>query len=328
MERKLYTREDVVNFIGMNRHMVLTGDESLLSALPVGNWIGGTIPYFMDVQGGIFTKDKIFVDDFTSLGIDFRIIEFDEQNISGVATSGFRNGFTILLIPGESGILQEFAMNADSYPGIFRNPITGYVTGNDLNETNATPKVFNGTTAKCFSDKAIGIHVELPAAKIARVEIVNIFRPVEKADIITFPVSGFNQTKCFVNGEERLLIEYLDGQKYDTQFPLIVNQAGAYINKSFRMLNKETKEVKFFAPLLTGEKYMLAQKVEDYGARFEKEIGTIPQTEFVCNCILNHLYGKFEGKKINLNWKTTFGEVAYQLLNQTLVYLTIDEMEE
>lgn len=327
MERKLYTKEEVVKFIEANRYMVLTADENLLAALPKGNWIGGTIPYFMDNEGGVFTNEKIFVDDFTTLGLDFRIVEFDESDIREVANTSFENGFTILLLPGESAILEKYAMYSDNYENIFRNPVTGYVTGCDVKEMNtAVPKVFNGSSKKNYSGKAIALHVKLPDKKIARVEIVNIFKPIENSDIITFPETGFRQTECYINGIKRFLTDYLEEKKYDTQFPLIANQAGAIINKSFRAVNKETKEVTFFAPLQAYEKYMLAQKVTDYGKQFEQELHKIPQTEFVCNCILNHLYGKFEGKRINLNWKTTFGEIAYQLLNQTLVYLTIDEM--
>ena len=45
---------------------------------------------------------------------------------------------------------------------------------------------------------------------------------------------------------------------------------------------------------------------------------------FSCNCVLNYLYAGLEGKKTGeFNGPATFGEIAYQLLNQTLVYLTI-----
>ncbi len=45
-----------------------------------------------------------------------------------------------------------------------------------------------------------------------------------------------------------------------------------------------------------------------------------------CNCILNYQYGELEGRKIPpFTGPVTFGEVAYQLLNQTLVYVEITE---
>ena len=46
--------------------------------------------------------------------------------------------------------------------------------------------------------------------------------------------------------------------------------------------------------------------------------------EFSCNCILNYLYGELEGKVTEgMYGPVTFGEIAYQLLNQTLVYVRI-----
>lgn len=45
---------------------------------------------------------------------------------------------------------------------------------------------------------------------------------------------------------------------------------------------------------------------------------------FSCNCILNNLYGKLEGNVTPpFAGLVTFGEVAYHLLNQTLVYAEI-----
>ena len=45
---------------------------------------------------------------------------------------------------------------------------------------------------------------------------------------------------------------------------------------------------------------------------------------FSCNCILNFLFGELEGQKIgDLHGPVTFGEIGYQLLNQTLVVLRI-----
>jgi hypothetical protein len=42
---------------------------------------------------------------------------------------------------------------------------------------------------------------------------------------------------------------------------------------------------------------------------------------------LNYLYGKLEGRKTgDLTGPITFGEIAFQLLNQTLVYLEVTEV--
>jgi hypothetical protein len=45
---------------------------------------------------------------------------------------------------------------------------------------------------------------------------------------------------------------------------------------------------------------------------------------FACNCILNFLYSGLEGKITEgMYGPITFGEIAFQLLNQTLVYLDV-----
>ena len=50
----------------------------------------------------------------------------------------------------------------------------------------------------------------------------------------------------------------------------------------------------------------------------------IENPQFVCNCILNFLHANLEGKKSgDVATAMTFGEIAYMLLNQTFVYLTV-----
>lgn len=45
---------------------------------------------------------------------------------------------------------------------------------------------------------------------------------------------------------------------------------------------------------------------------------------FSCNCILNHLYGQLEGQRTGrFTGPMTFGEIAFLLLKQTLVYLAV-----
>ncbi|MCB0414559.1 MAG: hypothetical protein KDD50_09505, partial [Bdellovibrionales bacterium] len=86
------------------------------------------------------------------------------------------------------------------------------------------------------------------------------------------------------------------------------------------------KVVNFYAPVFPNVEYKLAKPIENYASQFEK---SIPQEAgdltFSCNCILNFLYGELEGKQINVNGPMTFGEIAYQLLNQTMVYVTLDK---
>jgi hypothetical protein len=71
----------------------------------------------------------------------------------------------------------------------------------------------------------------------------------------------------------------------------------------------------------------ILQGIEDYEAAFRAKLGGIEDAAdyvFVCNCILNFLYGGLEGKDLGgLYGSVTFGEIAWQMINQALVYLRV-----
>jgi hypothetical protein len=72
--------------------------------------------------------------------------------------------------------------------------------------------------------------------------------------------------------------------------------------------------------------YKHAKPVTNYVEEFTSQMpkGSTDNILFSCNCILNYLYSELEGKKTSdVTGPMTFGEVAYQLLNQTLVYLSV-----
>ena len=52
MESQLYSVEKVKDLINEGRVLALAGDERVLLQLPQGAWIGGTIPYFIDIDKG------------------------------------------------------------------------------------------------------------------------------------------------------------------------------------------------------------------------------------------------------------------------------------
>jgi hypothetical protein len=89
----------------------------------------------------------------------------------------------------------------------------------------------------------------------------------------------------------------------------------------------DSNKITFFAPVFEGVKYRHAKPVGDYAERFlaaiPKDIGP---TVFCCNCVHNFVYGALEGRGTgSLQGPMTFGEIAYQLLNQTLVHVTVSK---
>lgn len=330
MERKLYTIEEVKNFIAKGCQMVLNADEEALKQLPKGNWIGGTTPYFMNTDKGVFSKDLIFVDDFTNVGVDFKIEEFDVGTMPQIANNSFKNGFTVLILPFEKEVYHEFAYHSLSYDGIFNNPVVGFVAGCDFDllET-AEAKVVNGLSNELSSDKAIALHVKLPGNKIARTEILNLDNIQPDSDTIVFPETSFTQSNCLINGKDTNIAEYLDeiGYIQKAPRPLIASTNGALINRDIKVINTEKKEVTFFSPVYEGDEYFLTDIITDYERLFNQRLEEIKQKSFYTSiCVSYYLLGQLEGKKINTVGAFAFGEIAFQLLNKTLVLLEIDDV--
>ena len=324
-ENKLYPISDVVAMINAGKVLSLAGDEQVLSQLPKGNWIAGTIPYFMDAEKGQFSQTMIYVNELTDAE-NFKIASYDENSISNLTKDSFENGYTILIIPPFQKVHTVFSMTAADMDGLYDNPIIGWMTGADLN-SDSTPKTYNGLLGDTTLDKAVAIHVELPTSKTARIEIVNVFQQDLKGAKIEFLADGFECTECLINGEKKNLAAYLKENNIDTKPPISSNNSGAVINVSFKEINHETGTVYFYAPIFKNTAYYFSLPVKDYVGDFESKLPEANQdVAFACNCILNYLYGELEGKSIKgFTGPITFGEIGYVILNQTLTYLVIEE---
>ena len=107
----------------------------------------------------------------------------------------------------------------------------------------------------------------------------------------------------------------------------MANYNGTKCNVGIRTLDIPGSKITFFAPVFEGVKYRHAKPVGDYAERFlaaiPKDIG---EAVFCCNCVHNYVYGELEGRHTGtLQGPVTFGEIAYQLLNQTLVHVTLSQ---
>jgi hypothetical protein len=102
------------------------------------------------------------------------------------------------------------------------------------------------------------------------------------------------------------------------------------INVSFNKICKEERKISLYAPVFHGVEYKIASPLNNFSDEFNAELAkTQIEPLFSCNCILNYLHANLEGKKTgNITGPITFGEIAYILLNQTMVYLTIEKKEK
>ncbi len=327
MENKLYEFDEVVAFIKQGFILALAGDEKALSKLPNGNWIAGTIPYFINADGGTFEQTKIFVNKL-STNTNFKIIDYSEKDIANIAKDSFDNGYSLLILPPFQKVHETYALQTENLEGLYNNPIMGWVAGTYLNSED-TPKTFNGQTGEISAEKGIAIHVELPENKFAQINIINIFEKNDESDEIKFYHDGFDASSCMINGKDQNLADYIIDNKINTQLPLQSDYMGAAINVSIKEIDAENKKVSFFAPIFKNNSYKFPKNVSDYTQEFGKHTKDIHvNNEFSCLCILNYLYGELENKKIiNFTGPATFGEIAYILVNQTLVTLSIEDYD-
>lgn len=91
-------------------------------------------------------------------------------------------------------------------------------------------------------------------------------------------------------------------------------------------MDAETDTVEFYAPVFPGVEYRVAQPVSDHVGAFESAMRQHRSAAVFSCCILNYLYAELEGKPSGLIGTVTFGEIAHQLLNQTVVRLLVRDI--
>ncbi|MBN2527811.1 MAG: hypothetical protein JXR76_15585 [Deltaproteobacteria bacterium] len=329
MKKVMFSVDDVADKIDNGERLLLAGDEALLSSLPNGTWIGGTIPYFMAENGGKFDEKKIFVTSFPDYVNLAAINQYNERSLRNVYTDIPDNGIGFIMMPATSQTHLSFSLNAPNYSNFALHPLIGWITGVNLAELGQkTAKIVNGESGEVLDDGALVMQLQLPPGKIAEVNIVNVFEQGD-GDVLVFPENGFQVKDALINGVKRNFAEYLLENSTDTRLPLVADYYGVNVNVSFQNINEAEGVVNLYAPVFKSIEYGQAKPVGDYVQRFSENRPkeSIEKIVFSCNCILNYLYSDLENRQTaGVMGPITFGEIAYQLLNQTLVYVTIDDV--
>jgi hypothetical protein len=234
-------------------------------------------------------------------------------------------------MPAASRIHKEFALKAPTFDGFASKPLIGWISGVPLEHLGKTlPKVFVGTNTSCLDNAAVVLSISLPKTTYATIGIINLFEE-GGGETLCFAEDGFNIKNVIVNGETHNFAEYLLKNRVDTKSPLVADVQGVKINASFQAINEAEGTVSLYSPVFRGVRYKIAKPVSNYVENFRAMVpdGLGKKVFFSCNCILNYLYSELAGKKTGgLTGPITFGEVAYQLLNQTMVYVTLEEIRQ
>jgi hypothetical protein len=319
---------EVQSAIAAGESLFLAGSREALSQLPRGNWVGGTIPYFMADEGGVVSEDRIFVTRVPDFALEVKAADYGRDNLADLYREAPDNGFTFLVLPASTEVHKIFAERAPSYDGFLLRPVVGWVAGVRVDRIGKeAPAVFNGKTGKSFEGRGAALHVALPANRVVDLEIVNIFES-GGGDLIQFEEAGFHVSNCLVNGKPTKFADYITRTAIPTEFPLVGDYNGSAINVSFQSVDAAEGVVDLYAPVFPGVNYHFAKPVEDYAGAFRKAIAAEEhEPAFACNCILNYLYGKLEGKKTgHITGPITFGEIAHQVLNQTMIRMHLPDV--
>ncbi|MDZ7909902.1 MAG: hypothetical protein U5N10_17935 [Gemmobacter sp.] len=325
MKNELLTPAEAAARIEAGAVMSIAGSADLMADLPKGAWIGGSTVYFMTAEGGRVDREHLFCTTFPE-GSTATARHLPTAALADIAQGYKPKGVTLTVLPAFSSAHARFAEDGAHYPGLFDQPLLGWISGVHLDDIGkVAPTVFDGSTGEKHEDGAVLLHVALPEGQSATLDIVNIFAQGGDDDLcFTFPETGFAARKAMVNGVEVDLAAYLVEKGADTRLPLVANYAGAMINVSFQNVDAASGNVQFYAPVFPGIEYRLAGSAGDYVATFAEKVGAAGTGSCSCNCILNYLYGGLEGKTTGgYTGPVTFGEVAYVLLNQTLVKLDL-----
>ena len=324
MIQGLYTLEEVSSMIRSGDKLLLAGDAKLLSQLPKGSWIGGSTPYFILNQGSrVTSSDKIFVNQLPDFVTETVVKEYDEISIQNIFNDGPENGFTVLIIPFGSPVFSDFAVKAPEYKDFARYPLCGWIAGQPLDVIH-TKKSYaaSGAGPNVYSDRAVAIHISLPANKYAEIHMFNPFEQGD-GDAITFDNSGQHVKDAFINGTKRNLAEYFREMKTDIDtFPLVANYSGAMMNINCIATNEE---VHFSAPVFEHMEYRIA-KINDQLP--EPELNS-DRIAFSVTCATNFMQPEFCKKYMKkMNGPVVFGEIVYQLVNQTTAYVIVDDVRQ
>ncbi|MDC7125409.1 MAG: hypothetical protein PQJ46_07570 [Spirochaetales bacterium] len=323
MNNILISIEEANDLIDSGKNLLFAGYENVLKQLHKGSWIGGTTPYFVAQNGGELNTEKVFVTEIPDYISNIDIQMMDEENISSIFTQAPKIGFVVLILPTGSNVHLKYALEAPEFQDFATRPIMGWtsaVAADELGKINA--KVINGLDCKLVDNKAVIMNITLPEGMYADLGIVNIF---EQGDgtVFKFEEDGFSAKNVIVDGKKVNMANYMRENKIGTAMPLVADYYGASINVTLKDIGKE--QVTFYAPVFKGIEYRIAKPINNYEEEFKKQIPeTMNNIFYSCNCFMNYVLGNLEGKKTaNITGMITFGEIAYQLLNQTLVYLSI-----
>ncbi|MDL2288455.1 hypothetical protein LJC32_03630 [Oscillospiraceae bacterium OttesenSCG-928-F05] len=317
------TLEETVQAIETGALLHISGSESLLRRLPRGNWIGGSTEYFMMPGGGAVMDTHLAVQTLPSRA--FAIRTYTAETIGSISGHVYEDGVSVVILPFDSEVLWNYSKRTDSAEELRPDNIIGWVSGQNLDAAEQVPCAVDGRSGTVYGDRAVALHVRLPAGLRAQVHNINFFKPDMEGPLLEFLEDSQVITRCLIDGEETLFANYLRARGIGADTPLMGDYFGKLVNVSIKTVIGG--RVNLYAPVFKGIEYRMAKPLTRYADAFRRKISAIDGAPAALsfNCFLNFLYGGMEGEDQGAFYGPVgFGEVAGRLVNhQTLVYLQI-----
>jgi hypothetical protein len=313
----LFSIEEVSRMINDGLYLILAGNREALQQLPAGNWIGGATPcYVSSGAPNEIAKDQLYVNQLPEYVAGVELKTYDADHLKHIFTEGPDNGFTVLLLPFASEILQEYALHAFDYENFGLVPLVGWVagTGNTW-ETLQTDIVMYGPDVTTHPNKAVVMHVELPADKYAEIHIHSPFK-IRPEVTVVFEENTVSPQDAIINGERQNLREYMLRHNINFVHPLIVNLAGINICVTF---NYDAKQLTTMTALFKGVSYYFSEP--------DMQVWGIPQDRIYALCCLYYVQNPDPERLCRMTGPVTYGEIGYQIVNQSIVFLTVGDLK-
>jgi len=325
MKSILYSLSDAQNLISNGFKGIVAADEKLLKQLPNGDWIGGTMPYFMSEEGGTVTKEKVLMSQLDPQIEINHINTYAEEELDKIFDEYPEWGVSFIIIPGLSNCAERYPTVVENNPKAFISPIMGWASGVLWEEvTEMTAKIIDGREGSLYNERVIVMHCDLPESITPQVGTINIIEPTGPK--IRFPEYSRELSDAIIDGKKGNIYDYIKSRDSSIAQAFVTNIRGEVINMSIKSINDDTKTISVWNPANPDYEYQHSDPIDNYEERFEQELKKLGGgISYNCNCLYNFLFGNLNGKKIgDITGIITFGEIAYLSLNQTFVYLTLN----
>jgi hypothetical protein len=328
MTHGLFTPQEVTAMILAGNNLLLAGDINLLSQLPAGNWIGGSTPYSILAEVRSESYDKIFVNRLPEYVTAVEIKEYNTATIRNIYNDGPHNGFTVLIMPYQSKIAEEYSFNVTGYENFAMRPVCGWIAAIPIGVAFTEKACTVSGKGPCISPvNAVAMHISLPETKYAEIHTFNPYVQGD-GDRIQFDRDSITVTDAIINGSKRSFPEYLRETGYNTSepsidVPLVGDYTGAMINNVIE--NTDERQVLMAVPVFKHIDYKFARIGDNIVAPALLDDRIVFSVTCFGNYARPHICSQYLRQ---MKGPAAFGEIAYQHICQTTVYVTVDDIAD